>query len=124
MTIIKLSIAAVAMALSVPTIASEAGPAQITLDHDGRSYVYTVREQRNARIIEGVEQRMEVRPDVVPAHRVGEGVRGDREAGRHGQSRPSHRAEAGALPADDRLVEFVVVVKEDGVVRHYHDTPS
>ena len=56
MTIIKLSIAAAAMALSVPALATPAEPAAITLEHEGRSYVYTVRDQRSARIIEGVEQ--------------------------------------------------------------------
>ena len=79
--------------------------------------------------IEVVELRPKERPDVITAHRVGEGVRGDRETWWNGQAGSGHRAEAGALAADDRLVGFVVVVEEDGVVeggavRRYHDTPS
>ena len=68
--------------------------------------------------------RAKERPDVIPAHRIGEGVRGDREPRWNRKAGHGHRAEAGALAADDRLVGFGVVVEEDGVVRHYHDTPS
>ena len=48
----------------------------------------------------------------------------DGEPGRHGKAGLGHCTQTGALATDDRLIRLLVIVEEDGVVRHYHDTPS
>ena len=83
MTKITVAIAASVLAFALPAAAAPSDSPVITLDHEGRSYEYTVTQRGSARVIEGVEQRS--------GARFALRVRGDMVRGQFGSSTVSFR---------------------------------